>query len=79
MKIYNIKFVFQDRKVGPLHNYMRQEASSLPVALGKATRRFMNDRTRKERFDINQAGLKVEVISVGKVETYDRQRNQRRD
>ena len=68
MKLYSFNFIFVDRKVGPKHQHIREHASSLPVALNKASRFFMKGKTRKERNDISTSGLKIEAVVVGEAE-----------
>ena len=65
MKTFAFKFVYVDRREGPRHEHIRENASSLPVATARATRYFMKTKTRKQRNDIATSGVKIEAVIVG--------------
>ena len=61
MKEYSVKCIFEDRKLGAgVGRTIRVQASSVTVAIGKASREFWQSLTRKERFDA-QRSLKIEA------------------
>jgi len=41
------------------------DATSLPGAIAKSTRTFIKALDRKQRFDVNKNGLKIEAVCVG--------------
>ena len=43
---------------------MRVDASSLPGAIGRATRTFVKGLDRKQRFDMNKNGLEIKAVCV---------------
>jgi hypothetical protein len=65
MKTFEITFRYEDRKNETEESTFKLDASSLPGAIAKATRRFVNGLDRRQRFDMNKNGLEIKVISVG--------------
>jgi len=63
MRTYSVRFRYDDRKVGPEGRSIQVQASSIPVAISKATREFWSGLTRKQHFDASK-GLKVEATLV---------------
>src|SRR6266478_5208099 len=57
MKTFEVQFRYQDRNEGTAESTVKVEASSLPEAVGKATREFVKGLDRKQRFDMNKNGL----------------------
>jgi hypothetical protein len=65
MKSFEIQFRYQDRNEGTVESTLKAEASSLPGAVGKATREFVKGLDRKQRFDMNKNGLEISAKSAG--------------
>jgi hypothetical protein len=65
MKSFEIQFRYQDRNEGTVESTLKAEASSLPGAVGKATREFVKGLDRKQRFDMNKNGLEISAKSTG--------------
>ena len=65
MKTFEVRFRYPDRNVGTVESTVKVEASSLPGAVGKATREFVKGLDRKQRFDMNKNGLEITAKSVG--------------
>ena len=65
MKSFEIQFRYQDRSEGTVESTLKAEASSLPGAVGKATREFVKGLDRKQRFDMNKNGLEISAKSAG--------------
>ena len=61
MKDFSVRCTFTDRRVGPgVGRTIRVQATSIAVAIGKASREFWKGLSRKERFDA-QSSLKIEA------------------
>ena len=65
MKTFEVKFRYPDRNGGTVESTVKVDASSLPGAVGKATREFVKGLDRKQRFDMNKNGLEITAKSVG--------------
>jgi hypothetical protein len=65
MKTFEVRFRYPDRNEGTVESTVKVEASSLPGAVGKATREFVKGLDRKQRFDMNKNGLEITAKSVG--------------
>ncbi|PYU06862.1 MAG: hypothetical protein DMG34_05130 [Acidobacteria bacterium] len=65
MKTFEVRFHYPDRNEGTVESTVKVEASSLPGAVGKATREFVKGLDRKQRFDMNKNGLEITAKSVG--------------
>ena len=65
MKTFEVSFRYQDRNNGPERSTVKQDASSLPGAIAKATRQFVKGLDRKKRFDMNKNGLEIKAVCVG--------------
>jgi hypothetical protein len=65
MKTFEVQFRYRDRNEGTAESTVKVEASSLPGAVGKATREFVKGLDRKQRFDMNKNGLEITAKSVG--------------
>jgi hypothetical protein len=65
MKTFEVQFRYRDRNEGVAESTVKVEASSLPGAVGKATREFVKGLDRKQRFDMNKNGLEITAKSVG--------------
>jgi len=63
VKTYSVRFRYDDRKVGPDGRTIQVQASSITVAIDKATRDFWSSLSRKQHFDAAK-GLKVEATLV---------------
>jgi uncharacterized protein (DUF1684 family) len=61
MHVYQIEFRYEDRQNGTTKNTMKQEGSTIPVAIAKATRTFFKLLDRKQRFDATK-GLSISCI-----------------
>ena len=59
MKTFEVQMKFRDRTEAAVERLVRVEASSLPGAVGKAVREFVKGLDRKQRFDMNKAGLEI--------------------
>ena len=59
MKTFEVQMKFRDRNEAMVESSVRVEASSLPGAVGKAVREFVKGLDRKQRFDMNKAGLEI--------------------
>ena len=64
MKTFEVTLRYQDRKGGPDGKTVKVDASSLPGAVAKATREFVKQLDRKQRFDMNKNGLEIKVVLV---------------
>jgi len=65
MKTFEVHMKFRDRTEATVESSVHVEASSLPGAVGKAVREFVKGLDRKQRFDVNKAGLQVTARSSG--------------
>ena len=65
MKTFEVQFRYQDRNEGAAESTVKVEASSLPGAVGKATREFVKGLDRKQRFDMNKNGLEITAKPIG--------------
>ena len=65
MKTFEVHFRYRDRTETTVESTVKAEASSLPGAVGKATREFVKGLDRKQRFDMNKNGLEISAKSVG--------------
>jgi hypothetical protein len=54
MKTFEVHFRYRDRTEATVESTVKAEASSLPGAVGKATREFVKGLDRKQRFDMNK-------------------------
>lgn len=62
MTEFTIRFSYTDRKFGPgTGRTLVTQASSLPVAMGRAARIFWNSLDGKQRNDVRRDGLKTEI------------------
>ena len=62
---HNIRLSFTDRKQGPgTGRSIAVDASSVPVAVGKAVREFWSGLDGKQRNDVRRSGLKIEAFTV---------------
>src|SRR5580692_6569777 len=59
MKTFEVQFRYRDRNEETAESMVKLEASSLPGAVGKATREFVKGLDRKQRFDMNKNGLEI--------------------
>jgi hypothetical protein len=59
MKTFEVQFRYRDRNEETAESMVKVEASSLPGAVGKATREFVKGLDRKQRFDMNKNGLEI--------------------
>lgn len=65
MKTFEVQFRYRDRNEETAESMVKVEASSLPGAVGKATREFVKGLDRKQRFDMNKNGLEITAKSAG--------------
>ena len=65
MKTFEVQFRYRDRKEETTESMVKVEASSLPGAVGKATREFVKGLDRKQRFDMNKNGLEITAKPIG--------------
>jgi hypothetical protein len=65
MKTFEVQFRFQDRNEQPVESTVKQEATSLPGAVAKASRQFVKGLDRKQRFDMNKNGLEIKAKTSG--------------
>lgn len=65
MKTFEVSFSYQDREKGSASSTVKVDASSLPGAIGKATREFVKGLDRKQRFDMNKHGLEIKATVAG--------------
>jgi hypothetical protein len=65
MKTFELQFRYLDRNGETVESTVKVDASSLPGAIGKATREFVKSLDRKQRFDTNKNGLEITAKSVG--------------
>jgi hypothetical protein len=65
MKTFEVQFRYRDRNEGTAGSTVKVEASSLPGAVGKATREFVKGLDRKQRFDMNKNGLEITAKPIG--------------
>jgi len=63
LNTYNVTLKYEDRKVGSEGRTIKVDASSIGGAIGKATREFVKNLDRKQRFDANK-GLHIEAVRV---------------
>jgi hypothetical protein len=63
MNTYNVTLRYEDRKTGSEGKTVKVDASSISGAIGKATREFIAELDRKQRFDLNK-GLCIEAVRV---------------
>jgi hypothetical protein len=68
MKTFEVQFRYRDRNEKAVESTVKAEASSLPGAVGKATREFVKGLDRKQRFDMNKNGLEITAKSAGTTE-----------
>jgi hypothetical protein len=64
MKTFEVQFRYRDRNEGTAESTVKVEASSLPGAVGKATRQFVKGLDRKQKFDMNKNGLEITAKSI---------------
>jgi hypothetical protein len=64
MKTFEVNFRYRDRNEKTTESTVRVAASSLPGAVGKATREFVKSLDRKQRFDMNKNGLEITTKPV---------------
>lgn len=64
MKTFELQFRYLDRNGETVESTVKVDASSLPGAVGKATREFVKSLDRKQRFDTNKNGLEITAKSV---------------
>lgn len=64
MKTFEVSFRYQDRKNTSEGSTVKLDASSLPGAIGRATREFVKGLDRKQRFDMNKNGLEIKAVCV---------------
>jgi hypothetical protein len=67
MKTFEVQFRYRDRNEGTAESTIKVEASSLPGAVGKATRQFVKGLDRKQKFDMNKNGLEITAKSIGTI------------
>jgi hypothetical protein len=68
MKEFSVRCTFEDRKLGPgVGRTIKVEASSVTVAIGKASREFWKSLTRKERFDAMKS-MRIEARRTAKLQ-----------
>src|SRR5712675_173436 len=65
MKTFEVQFRYRDRNEETTESTVKVEASSLPGAVGKATREFVKSLDRKQRFDMNKNGLEITAKPAG--------------
>jgi hypothetical protein len=65
MKTFEVRLSFQDRSDQPVQSTELVDASSLPGAVAKATRKFVKGLDRKQRFDMNKNGLEIKAKASG--------------
>jgi hypothetical protein len=65
MKTFEVQFRYRDRNEGSVESTVKVDASSLPGAVGKATREFVKGLDRKQRFDMNKNGLEITAKPIG--------------
>lgn len=65
MKTFEVRFRYRDRNEETLESTVRVEGSTLPGAVGKATREFVKGLDRKQKFDMNKNGLEITAKSLG--------------
>jgi hypothetical protein len=63
MKTFEVQFRYRDQETA--ESIVKVEGSSLPVAIGKATREFVKGLDRKQRFDMNKNGLEITAKPIG--------------
>lgn len=61
MKTFEVKLGFRDRNEQTVESTAKIEASSLPGAVAKATRQFVQGLDRKQKFDMNKNGLEIKA------------------
>lgn len=64
MKSFEVHFKFQDRTETTIQSTVKVDASTLPGAVAKATREFVKGLDRKQKFDMNKAGLEISAKSA---------------
>jgi hypothetical protein len=65
MKTFEVHFRYRDRNEATAESTLKVDASSLPGAVGKATREFVKGLDRKQRFDMNKNGLEITAKPIG--------------
>jgi hypothetical protein len=65
MKSFEVQFRYRDRNEATVESMVKVDASSLPGAVGKATREFVKGLDRKQKFDMNKNGLEITAKSAG--------------
>ncbi len=65
MKVFEVKFRYQNRDEETVESTLNVEASALPGGVAKATREFVKGLDRKQRFDMNKSGLEISAKPVG--------------
>jgi len=65
MKTFEVHFRYRDRTEATVESTVKTDASSLPGAVGKATREFVKGLDRKQRFDMNKNGLEISAKPIG--------------
>lgn len=65
MKTFEVRFSYRDRTDATAEAKVTVDASSLPGAVGKATREFVKGLDRKQRFDMNKNGLEINAKPIG--------------
>lgn len=65
MKTFEVRFSYRDRTDATAEATVKVDASSLPGAVGKATREFVKGLDRKQRFDMNKNGLEITAKPIG--------------
>lgn len=65
MKTFEVRFSYRDRTEATAEATLKVDASSLPGAVGKATREFVKGLDRKQRFDMNKNGLEITAKPIG--------------
>jgi hypothetical protein len=64
MKTFEVQFRYRDRSEETVESKLTVEASSLPGAVGKATREFVKGLDRKQKFAMNKNGLEITAKSA---------------
>jgi hypothetical protein len=64
MKTFEVQFRYRDRNEETAGSVVKVDASSLPGAVGKATREFVKGLDRKQRFDMNKNGLEITAKAI---------------
>ena len=69
MKTFEVKLGFRDRTEQTVESTAKIEASSLPGAVAKATRQFVQGLDRKQKFDMNKNGLEIKASALAAEES----------